>query len=167
MASRWSTAFVEPPSASTTVIAFSNDSRVMIRRGVRFSSSNPRRRSPAASHSARFSGPTAGVEDEYGRLIPSASIALAMVFAVYIPPHAPAPGHARSTISRYSVSSSVPASLCPSASNAETTLSLRPRCLPDALAPPNTRSAGRSSRAIAIIAPGRFLSQPTTAITPS
>ena len=32
--------------------------------------------------------------------MPIASIADAIVFAVYIPPHAPAPGHACSTISR-------------------------------------------------------------------
>jgi hypothetical protein len=29
----------------------------------------------------------------YGRLMPIVSIADAIVFAVYIPPHAPAPGH--------------------------------------------------------------------------
>ena len=34
----------------------------------------------------------AGIEELYGTLNPRASIALAIVFAVYIPPHAPGPG---------------------------------------------------------------------------
>jgi len=42
----------------------------------------------------------------FGRLMPSASIATAIVFAVYIPPQAPAPGQALRTISRR-VSSSI------------------------------------------------------------
>ena len=33
--------------------------------------------------------PTAGMEEEYGSVMPSASMQDAMVFAVYIPPHAP------------------------------------------------------------------------------
>ena len=36
----------------------------------------------------------AGFDELYGRDIPIASIADDIVFAVYIPPHAPAPGHA-------------------------------------------------------------------------
>jgi hypothetical protein len=36
--------------------------------------------------------------DEYGTAMPSASIALAIVFAVYMPPHAPGPGHACCTM---------------------------------------------------------------------
>ena len=36
-------------------------------------------------------GSSAGVEEEYGRLMPRASIAVAMVLAVYIPPQAPGP----------------------------------------------------------------------------
>ena len=48
--------------------------------------------SPIAAHSFCLSSLNAGLEEEYGRLIPNASIALAMVLAVYMPPHAPAPG---------------------------------------------------------------------------
>ena len=39
---------------------------------------------PAIKHSSIFSGSSAGMEDEYGNVIPSASIALAMVLAVYM-----------------------------------------------------------------------------------
>jgi hypothetical protein len=39
---------------------------------------------PTESHSVSFSGLSAGNEDEPGSVIPRASAALAMVFAVYI-----------------------------------------------------------------------------------
>jgi hypothetical protein len=39
---------------------------------------------PMESHSAVFSGYSAGNEDEPGRVMPKASAALAIVFAVYI-----------------------------------------------------------------------------------
>ena len=54
---------------------------------------------PARRHSSSFSGATAGVEELCGSDIPRASIAEAMVFAVYMPPQAPAPGHALRTTS--------------------------------------------------------------------
>src|SRR5690554_4993209 len=49
---------------------------------------------PASKHSWFFSSLKAGFEELYGKLIPKASIAEAIVFAVYIPPQAPAPGQA-------------------------------------------------------------------------
>jgi hypothetical protein len=39
---------------------------------------------PTESHSSCFSGHSAGYDDEPGNVIPSASAALAIVFAVYI-----------------------------------------------------------------------------------
>ena len=58
-------------------------------------------------------GSHAGILDEYGTAITSASIALAIVFAVYMPPHAPGPGHAlRTTLSRSS-SEALPATYSP------------------------------------------------------
>ena len=62
----------------------------------------------------------AGLELEKGRLIPNASIAIAIVFAVYIPPQAPAPGQAFLIIPLYSSSEILPAIFSPKASNAET-----------------------------------------------
>jgi hypothetical protein len=44
---------------------------------------------PARRHSSSFKGSTAGTEDEYGRVMPIASMAEAMVLAVYMPPQAP------------------------------------------------------------------------------
>lgn len=48
--------------------------------------------SAAFRHSRIFAGDSAGFEEEPGRQRPIASIAVDIVFAVYIPPHAPAPG---------------------------------------------------------------------------
>ena len=82
-----------------TTIAFSNAARVMIMRGVMSFSRRTRIALPAARHSPSFSGSVAGIDELYGSDIPNASIADAIVFAVYIPPHAPAPGILHATIS--------------------------------------------------------------------
>ena len=93
MASRCSTALVEPPSAMTTVMAFSNALRVMMSSGlmpcrIRFTTA-----APACRQSFFFAGEMAACAELFGRLMPSASMALAMVFAVYMPPHEPGPGN--------------------------------------------------------------------------
>ena len=49
----------------------------------------------------------------YGSDMPNASIAEAIVLAVYIPPQAPAPGHDRCTICLRCRSSIEPARYCP------------------------------------------------------
>lgn len=51
------------------------------------------------THSRILAGDSAGVDDEPGRVRPIDSRALDMVFAVYIPPQAPAPGQACLSIS--------------------------------------------------------------------
>src|SRR3990172_1917851 len=92
IAIKCSTALVDPPSAITTTIAFSNAARVMMSDGFKSSSNNFCIAAPARWHSSAFAGSTAGVEELYGSDMPSASIADAIVFAVYIPPQAPGPG---------------------------------------------------------------------------
>lgn len=47
---------------------------------------------PTLAHSLIFSGDSAGYEDDPGRVMPRASAALAMVFAVYIYAGAPVSG---------------------------------------------------------------------------
>ena len=63
IAMRCSTALVEPPSTITITIAFSKDSRVMIRLGRRSISSSRRTAAPARRHSSRLSGSVAGVHE--------------------------------------------------------------------------------------------------------
>ena len=65
-------------------MAFSKAERVMISPGQMFFSKRLYKVVPTESHSANFSGLSAGNEDEPGSVIPRASAALAIVFAVYI-----------------------------------------------------------------------------------
>ena len=78
---------------------------------------------PMRLHSSFLSLPTAGLDASPGKAIPSASIAELIVFAVYIPPHAPAPGMALLIMPLKSSSDKFPDVFCPSASKAETTSS--------------------------------------------
>ena len=123
IANRCSTALVEPPSAITTAMAFSNACRVRMARGRR--SRRTASTSTAADCAAlsAFSASSAAIVDEYGRLMPIASNADDIVFAVNIPPHAPAPGQARRSTSSRSASDSLWALYWPTASNALTTVS--------------------------------------------
>ena len=94
-------------------IAFSKAARVMMSRGLMSFSISSRTTVPARRHSSCLAGSVAGVDELYGSDIPIASMAVAMVFAVYMPPHAPGPGQAFRTISTRSFSSMLPARYCP------------------------------------------------------
>ena len=107
------------------------------------------------------------IEEENGNDIPNASIAEAIVFAVYIPPQAPDPGQDFFIISLYSLLSIVPVTFSPHASNAETISNFLFLWQPESIVPPYKRIDGRFNLIIPIKAPGIFLSQPTTVIKPS
>jgi hypothetical protein len=113
IASRWRTAFVEPPRAVMATIAFLKLVGVRMSRGLRSCSRSRRITAPAASHSAALAGSSAGVDEEPGRASPRVSMATAIVFAVYMPPQAPGPGHARATMSCRSSSVMWPARASP------------------------------------------------------
>ena len=85
------TAFVEPPRAMTTAIAFSKASFVMISEGLISWFSKFRIALPASLQSDFLSLDTASWLLLPGKLIPKASTADAIVLAVYIPPHEPGP----------------------------------------------------------------------------
>ena len=91
---------------------------------------------PAFSDSDSFSFPSAGLDELYGKLNPIASMAAAIVFAVYIPPQAPAPGQAFSTTHSYCFLLIFPATFSPHASKAETTSNFLFPSLPCAIVPP-------------------------------
>ena len=86
------------------VIAFSNAFLVIISLGLISLSNSFRTASPARTQSVFLSLEIASCDDELGRLIPSASIADAMVLAVYIPPQDPGPGIAVDSICSSSIS---------------------------------------------------------------
>ena len=118
MASRCSTALVEPPSAMTTAMAFSNASLVMIWRG-RMPSSSRRDDGLAATRrrSRRGGGRRPGADAEPGSDMPSASATDAMVLAVNMPAQLPSVGQALRSMASSSASSMVPAAWAPTASN--------------------------------------------------
>ncbi len=78
------------------------------------------------------------MDDEYGTDMPSASIADAIVLAVYIPPHAPGPGQADCTTERRESSSIWPETNSPYAWKAEmmSSFSLLPGRQPARIVPP-------------------------------
>ena len=119
MASRCSTALVEPPRAMVTLIAFSNAARVMMSEGLMSCSSSCMMASPALRQSSTFSWEMASWAELLGRLMPIASIAEAMVLAVYMPPQEPGPGIAVSSICFSSISDTLPAAWPPTASKTE------------------------------------------------
>src|SRR5688572_22956256 len=65
-------------------MAFSKAERVIISRGRMVLDNKLCIASPTAAHSSCFSCDSAGYDEEPGSVMPSASAALAMVFAVYI-----------------------------------------------------------------------------------
>src|SRR6202011_104174 len=102
-----------------------------------------------------------------GKLMPSASIAEAMVFAVYIPPQEPGPGIAQDSTCSSSPSEIFPLEWAPTASKIETISMFRSPMQPGRIVPPYTNTDGRFNRAKAIRQPGMFLSQPPMATSPS
>ena len=118
-----------------------------------------------ASSSRRES--TAGGDALPGKLMPSASATLDIVFAVNIPPHAPSPGQASRSISPSSDSLILPAAHAPIASNTVVMSMFLPLCTPGKVDPLYTKTLGRLSRAAAINIAGMLLSQPAKPTNPS
>src|SRR5579884_1910011 len=167
IARRCSTPFVEPPIATRVTIAFSKASRVRMSDGRMPSRSRRITASPAARQTSTRRGSSAGIDALPGSDIPSASTQDAIVFAVYMPPHDPAPGQATHS-SRYSSSAVIwPRAYFPTASNTSTIVTSRPSNRPGMIVPPYRNTAGTLSRAIASIMPGRPLSHPAIATRPS
>ncbi len=135
IASRCSTALVEPPSAITTAMAFSNASRVRICRAVMPARSMPTTASPerCANPSRRRS--TAGGAAEPGSDMPSASPTAAIVLAVYMPPQAPSPGQIARSMRSTSSRVIRPARQAPTASKASMIVTSCPSTCPGMIEP--------------------------------
>ena len=109
MASRCSTAFVEPPLAATLAMVFSMDLRVMICEGRRLARTASINMWPASRVAASLSGEVAGTPESWMGEMPRISPLMAMVLAVNWPPHAPAPGQALASSASSPASSMRPA----------------------------------------------------------
>jgi hypothetical protein len=133
IASRCRTALVEPLNAITIVIAFSKAERVRICDGVTPAFTSLTTAFPASSQSLILRRDTASCAELFGKLMPRASIAEAIVFAVYMPAQLPGPGIAVRSISRISRAEIAPLAKAPRASNTEITS----RCFgPGRIVPP-------------------------------
>ncbi len=94
IASRCSTALVEPPLATTPAIAFSNDWRVRMSRGLTPRFNRSITSVPQFLATASLTSSTAGTLALPNGATPRNSHAIAIVLAVNWPPQAPAPGQA-------------------------------------------------------------------------
>jgi len=83
----------------------------------------------------RFAGSVAGTSFRPAGLMPRNSSAIAIVFAVNCPPHAPAPGHATFSSSCTSALLIVPAAAAPTASKTSWIVTSRSRKRPGAIEP--------------------------------
>ena len=126
---------MDPPNAITTAIAFSNASRVSTCRAVIPFSSMPTTASPDARAIPSRRRSTAGGAAEPGSASPSASAAAAIVFAVYMPPHAPSPGQIARSMASTSSRVMSPRAHAPTASNASAMLTSRSPILPGRIEP--------------------------------
>ena len=104
----------------TTVIAFSNAFFAMMSSGLMPSLSMFNTAAPASRQSFFFAGLIAAWALLPGRLMPIASMALAMVLAVYMPPQEPGPGIAQAVIWSSPLSERLSFACAPTASNTET-----------------------------------------------
>ena len=91
--------------------------RVMMSRGLRPLFTRSMTQLPAARATAALPGCVAGTLPLPSAAMPRNSTAVAIVFAVNCPPHAPAPGHAADSSDRRSCSVILPAACAPTASN--------------------------------------------------
>ncbi len=168
MASRWITAFVDPPMAAFTRIAFSNACLVMIRDGRRSSIARLTMRWPACWAVSRRRESAAGQAADPGSCMPSASAMHAIVEAV--PMVMQWPQDLAMPLSATTHSSCVIRPAASSCSNRQMCVpdpTSAPRYLPFSIGPPVTMMAGRSALAAAISMAGVVLSQPDSRTTPS
>ena len=148
--------------AATITAAFSNALRVQMSRGRRLLSISRITASPeATAYSSRLRY-GAGSEADSGSARPMASDTQAMVLAVNWPPQAPSDGQAWVSRSHRSSSVILPAECMPTPSNTSTTVTSLPCQRPGRIEPPYRNTLGTFRRSMAIIMPGRLLSQPAT-----
>ncbi len=107
-----------------------------------------------------------------GSDMPSASAALAIVLAVYMPPHAPSPGQIARSMASTSSRGISPREHAPTASNASMIVTSRSVpsdifAMPGRIEPAYRNTLARSRRAAAISMPGSDLSQPASSTEPS
>ncbi len=136
IASQCSTPLVEPPVAMITATAFSMDFFVTMSLGLRFFFTAATSTSMLVAALSRFSSSSAAIVEEKGSDMPTASTEEDIVFAVYMPPHAPTPGSAFLSMHSKSSRDILPEENAPTDSNTETICRSSPWYLPGLMVPP-------------------------------
>lgn len=135
MASRCSTAFVEPPMAATDTIALCSASAVSTLEGRASAASARMAISPTRRAAASLSGTVAGMSPTPNGARPRKSATVPMVLAVYWAAQVPAPGQACLARSSRSAWSIRPTSRSPSASHMSWMVTSFPRQRPGSMLP--------------------------------
>ena len=120
IANKCRTALVDPPKAITTVIAFSSDFLFIMSLGLISFLTQAIKALAESLQSIFLELDIATCAELFVKLIPKASIAHAIVFAVYMPPHDPGPGIAFFSIAYNSELEISLFAFFPTASNTET-----------------------------------------------
>src|SRR5215469_15446602 len=168
IASRWITAFEEPPIAALLKIAFSMAFRVRILEMRRSSSTIFTIRRPLNWARVLRRASTAGMAALPGRLIPSASTMLAMLDAVPMVMQCPLDRFMQLSASKNSLSGIWPAFTFSSIRKTPVPEpNSWPRNFPFNIGPPDRPIVGRSQEAAPISKEGVVLSHPINRTTPS
>ncbi len=168
MASRWTTAFVDPPRAASATIALRNEPRLSRLDGVRCAATISTASRPVSCECSSKRLSAAGVPARPGHTMPSASASSPIVEAVPMVLQWPRLRIIDDSDSRNSLSVRLPART--SSESRQTSVpqpSARPRNVPVSIGPPGITTAGRSTDAAAMSSAGMVLSQPPSRTTPS
>ena len=167
-ASRWTTAFVPPPSAISAVIALSSAAAVTTCVGRRPSCASATARAPVASAAAARAGSPAGIAAVPGSDIPIASTSAAIVDAVPSSLQCPAPCTFAASYSSNSACVMRPARTSSTwCQRSVPAPSSRPRQYAGSAGPAVSAIAGTSAESAPISCAGTVLSQPPMRTTAS
>jgi hypothetical protein len=126
----------DPEGKGEAWVPVGQAARVMICRGRRSRRTSSTSCRPAASVESAFSASSAAIVEVIGKLMPIASMADDIVFAVYMPPHEPTPGQALRSMPSKSVRDMRPAAEAPTASKTLTMVRSSPPQRPALMVPP-------------------------------
>ena len=168
IAARCTIAFVDPPTASSTRMAFSNDPIVKNPAGAKSLAAISTAKCPVASAMRRRSADTAGAQAPPASIKPSVSVISAIVLAVPITPQVPIVGTSWLFASAMAASSRSPARYCAHSRRQSVQAPTRsPKKLPVSIGPLTSWTKGSLALSAPIICAGTVLSHPPTKMQPS
>ncbi len=161
-------AFVEPPIAAFTTIAFLSARSSRIREGRISSFTSSTMRCPDSRATFNRSAEIAGMVAEPDKAMPMASVRICIVLAVPMTGQAPGPGHEHSSISRRSCSLMRFSGRAPNTASFTSGANTVPsRHFPTSIGPPVTMMEGKFTLIAPMRWPGIMLSHDASRTKPS